>query len=186
MTIDFDLLRAKVFGGRLRQAQVDGINNILNEWTARELRDVRWLANILAQTTWETARTMQPVRERGGAAYLKSKPYYPYYGRGLIQITWKRNYQLFSIEDNPDAALLWPKALDILFDGMIKGLFTGRALTDYFNADTDDALHARRIVNGMDRAVEIRAIHNHYLQALREPHGPGLVFDGVAGQDAAG
>ena len=44
-----------------------------------------------------------------------------YYGRGLVQITWHENYKKFGefldipLEENPDLALEWDVALDILF-----------------------------------------------------------------------
>ncbi|ANK73723.1 hypothetical protein FA04_14505 [Ensifer adhaerens] len=54
-----------------------------------------------------------------------------YRGRGLAQITGKTNYAKFGIAGNPDAAKDMATAVRILFDGMEKGLFTGRKLSDY-------------------------------------------------------
>ena len=39
-------------------------------------------AYVLATAFWETARTIQPVREMGGEKYLRSKKCYPYVGMG--------------------------------------------------------------------------------------------------------
>lgn len=68
---------------------------------------------------------------------LPSGPYgQSYYGRGLVQITWYDNYQKFAhilgvpLDKNPDLALEWGHALDILFLGMRDGVFTGKKLAD--------------------------------------------------------
>ena len=39
---------------------------------------------------------------------------------------------------------------------MHKGLFTGKKLSDYINATKTDYLNARRIINGVDRADDIK------------------------------
>lgn len=155
--------------GSLNQGQVDGFNHILEEWERRALTDLRWLAYILASVWHETAFTMQPIVERGSAAYLQGKPYYPWIGRGLIQITWKKNYDKFGIKDPADA-LAWPVALRVLFDGMIKGMFTGKGLPQYFNDRVNDPRNARRIVNGLDKASEITAHHAKFLGILKLAH----------------
>ncbi|NTV99551.1 MAG: carboxypeptidase, partial [Chlorobiaceae bacterium] len=50
------------------------------------------IAYVLATTQWETSQTFKPVRE----AFWESEEwrkkhfrYYPYYGRGYVQLTWK-------------------------------------------------------------------------------------------------
>src|SRR5262245_13473604 len=93
----FPPVRSRIFGGILRQSQVDGIKAIVGEWERRSpAGDLRWLAYMLATTTWETNHTMQPVRE----AYWLSEDwrranlrYWPYYGRGYVELTWKDNYK---------------------------------------------------------------------------------------------
>ncbi|MGJ7039139.1 putative chitinase [Shinella sp. BE166] len=52
-------------------------------------------------------------------------------GRGLAQITGRENYEKFGIADNPEAAGEMATAVRILFDGMTKGMFTGKKLADY-------------------------------------------------------
>lgn len=54
-----------------------------------------------------------------------------YRGRGLAQITGKTNYAKFGLAENPDAASEMATAVRILFDGMTKGMFTGKKLADY-------------------------------------------------------
>ena len=169
----FDTVRSSVFKGKLSDTQVSGIENIIT------YRDTQWpkmsndeLAYLLATVAWETAWTMQPIKEMGGPDYLKSKKYYPWYGRGLIQITWKANYDKFGIS-SPDDALKWPKALDVCFRGMILGMFTGKKLSDYIGASRD-YVNARRIINGTDKAAEIAKVAESFRSALVK--GAGTAF----------
>lgn len=50
--------------------------------------------HFLAQAYHETAY-FQTNKEKGSEQYLKNKPYYPYYGRGLMQITWFNLYEKY-------------------------------------------------------------------------------------------
>lgn len=172
MSIDrkifFAGIRQQPFSGKLNAGQVSGTSAILDEWERRKLTDLRWLAYMLATTKWETDHTMLPIKEGGSAAYLRGKKYYPWYGRGFVQLTWKRNYdafrapvlKLFSVDivENADNAMQLGPAAYIMFEGMTKGTFTGKKLSDYFNASKTDWLNARRIINGTDRAADIVGI----------------------------
>jgi len=152
--------------GPLSQDQVDGFNKILDEWEGRPgLSDIRWLAYMLATVWHETDKKMQPIQEMGSLEYLKKKPYYPWIGRGLVQITWKKNYDKFGIS-KPEDALTWPVALRVMFDGMVTGEFTGKSLMDYFNHRANDPLRARRIINGLDRAATVKSYYLAFLEAL--------------------
>lgn len=164
----FDAIRQSLFTGSMSQSQVDGINHVL------DYREDKWpdmpdneLAYLLATDKWETAHTMQPIKEMGSETYLRSKKYYPWYGRGLVQITWKANYEKFGIA-NPDDALTWPVALDVIFRGMIFGMFTGRKLADYISPEKLDYVGARAIVNGTDKAVDIARIADAFRKALMQ------------------
>ena len=163
----FDEVRNSLFGGRLTQSQVEGMENIIRyrDENYRGVTDDQ-LAYMLATVKWETAHTMQPIKEYGSNAYLRAKPYFPYYGRGLVQLTWKKNYELYGIADTPDEALEWPTSLKVMFDGMVRGVFTGKKLSDYINNTKRDYVNARRIINGTDRAKEIAAIANDYRDAI--------------------
>jgi hypothetical protein len=181
----FTLVRHTVFGGKLTKEQVDGLEKILGFWeayTAVQPRDARHLGYMLATTFWETGRTMQPVREFGAPAYLRSKPYWPWIGRGLVQLTWKQNYVTMNailqkagaevdLLSNPDDAMKWEYALPIMFEGMTlgwtsKGDFTGKALEHYFNDTKDDPIGARAIINGTDRAETIAGVHQEFCAAI--------------------
>lgn len=173
----FDRVRRAVFGGRLTARQVDGINQIIayraSNWP--KMSDDE-LAYVLATVVHETAFEMQPITERGGQKYLRSKPYFPFYGRGLVQITWERNYKLFNVSP-PEKALEWPVALDICFRGMILGMFTGKKLADYIAGGKCDYIGARRIINGTDRAKLIAGYARSFQDAMRQagqnPKGAG-------------
>jgi hypothetical protein len=166
--IFFDDVRNSLFGGKLSQGQVEGMEKIINYSTV----SLDQLAYVLATVKWGTAHTMQPIKEYGSTAYLKSKPYWPYYGRGLVQLTWRDNYAKYGLEKTPDKALEWESSLFVLFDGMTKGLFTGKKLDDYINDNKRDYINARRIINGTDRAKEIAQIADAYRTALIAAQDP--------------
>jgi putative chitinase len=90
--------------GALTQSQVDGFNEILDEWERRGGGDLRHLAYMLATVWHETGRKMQPVREGGGKAYLRSKRYYPWVGEGLVQVTCEENARKFGATKPAEAA----------------------------------------------------------------------------------
>ncbi|WP_217577311.1 carboxypeptidase [Mesorhizobium sp. GbtcB19] len=133
-------------------------------------------AYVLATAFWETAHTMQPVVE----AYWLSENwrrnnlrYYPWYGRGFVQLTWEKNYQRAEAEtgspvhQNPALALNPAIAAKIAVTGMREGWFTGRDLNDFIDLQHSDFVNARRIINGVDRAQEIAVIAQHYDEALK-------------------
>jgi putative chitinase len=176
----FERLRRAVFGGRLTARQVDGINQILAYRAAKwpKMSDDE-LSYVLATVVHETAFEMQPIRERGGQKYLQSKPYYPFYGRGLVQITWERNYKLFKVSP-PDAALDWPIALDVAFRGMVLGMFTGKKLADYIANGRCDYIGARRIINGTDRARLIAGYARSFQDAFKQASAQKSASKGAA------
>lgn len=172
----FGRARMSPFGGTLAQGQVNGLNFILDAWESRsDLTDKRWLAYMLATAKWETGHTMQPIEEIGkgvGRPYGVTVNGHVYYGRGLVQLTWAVNYVKMArltgvaLVDHPELALDPKIAALIMFEGMKGGLFTGVGLPSFFNDLRDDPREARRIINGMDHADDIAAIHRAFLAAL--------------------
>lgn len=88
-------------------------------------------------------------------------------GRGICQCTGKDNYEKYGIADNPDKALEAEFAVSIMFDGMVNGRFTGKALSDYFNECKTDWVGARRIINGTDKAAKIAGEAETFYAAIR-------------------
>jgi putative chitinase len=166
---------------RLLQSQVDTLDAILDEYEKRTI-PLWFPAYMMATALGETGIKLAPVREGfsktddAARAYVKRKRYryakpagpygLVYYGRGLVQVTWFDNYEKLTkiaqsqgidvdFVKNP-ALLLEPKwAVWAMVEGMTRGTFTGRKLSDYFTGTRSDPLHARQIINAMDRAAEI-------------------------------
>ena len=171
----FTQIRVHLFNGRLQQSQVDGINFILAAAPAGI--DRRWLAYALATTQHETGATMRPIEEWGkgeGRLYgsRDAETGHVYYGRGYVQLTWRDNYRRMGellgvdLEHRPELALDPTLAAKIMFEGMSRGLFTGRKFADFFNAERTDWHRARMIINGLDRAALIAAYAVKYDEAL--------------------
>ena len=130
------------------------------------------MAYVLATAYHETAHTMKPINEKGSEKYLRSKKYYPFFGRGYVQITWRENYvkagKALGVDfvKNPALLLKPDYAAPILIVGMVEGWFTGKKLSDYITLQKSDFRNARRIVNGTDRADLIAGYAKDYDKAL--------------------
>lgn len=183
--IFFGGIRQQPFSGKLTSDQVNGTSAILDEWERRKLTDMRHLAYMLATTKWETGHTMQPITEGGSQRYLRGKKYWPFIGRGYVQLTWDYNYKKMTkllqaanfapaalrgvapdLFASPDRALEPDIAAFVMFEGMIGGVFTGKKLSDYFNDQKTDWINARRIINGTDKAADIAAIGKMFFADL--------------------
>ena len=180
--IFFDKIRESLFHV-LTNNQVDGTGALLDEWEKeRSKDDTRWLAYVLATAYHETAHTMQPIEEYG---HGKGRPYgvpndkgLAYYGRGYCQLTWDRNYKAAGdycgadLLTHPELALDNHIASKIICEGMKDGWFTGKKLADYFNADRDDPVGARHIINGSDRAELVASYYRCFANALTAAKKP--------------
>jgi len=133
------------------------------------------IAYVLATVQWETAQTFKPVREAfwNNEGWRQSHlRYYPYYGRGYVQLTWKNNYQKYSqilgvdLVGNPDLAMDSDIALFVLVHGFKTGTFTGRKITDYITKSQTDFVNARRCINGLDHAHDIARLAENFLRSL--------------------
>jgi putative chitinase len=157
----FARVRVRPFGGVLTQSQVDGLNVLLDKAPAD--LPMTQLAYVLGTTFWETARTMQPIKEHGGPAYFTrmydirgSRPKVArqlgnvnpgdgakFAGRGYVQITGRANYVKagdflgLDLVGNPDLALKPEYAAPILFRGMEEGWFTSHDLDDHIDPHID-------------------------------------------------
>ena len=179
--IYFNHVRVSLFSGALEQVHVDGQSVILAVWDYQAggtpMSDLRWLSYMLSTVYHETAQRMWPVTEYGDQAYLQGKEYYPYIGRGFVQLTWEENYDhaskaLALIDDrdlvaHPEMALDSLIATRILFRGMAEGWFTDRKLGQYFNDEKDDPINARQIINANDDDTLIASYHEKFLAALK-------------------
>jgi hypothetical protein len=203
----FDIaIKSSLFGGKIDASQIAGINAILDEAERRGLLDdavsKKKVAYMLATAKIETNATYQPVRE----AYWLSEDwrrrnlrYYPYYGRGLPQLTWEANYRKmtnllrerfkhipdFDLVKHPDQALIPEVAIAIMFEGMLRGDYTGKALKDYFTDTKSNWVGARYIVNGTDRAAEIGDVGQQFYAALegRDDVPERTLHRGMDGED---
>ncbi|MBR0556372.1 hypothetical protein J5J10_11850 [Ciceribacter sp. L1K23] len=193
----FDAVRRDPFAGRLSRGQVAGMTAIAAAWEPLAAgEDRRGLAYGLATAFHETAGTMQAVREtlaktdaqavaRLDRAYAAGRlpqvkrPYWrpdgegrTWYGRGLVQITHRANYQRLSeatgidLVSDPDRAMDLEVAATVLVVGMVKGLFSGRRLGEFFNGTVEDWTGARRIVNGTDRADLVAGYGRAFWRAM--------------------
>lgn len=170
--MNFDKTELALFNNKLSAPQRDGMQAVLNEWFLTGNTDKRHLAYILATIYHETGKTMQPVKEFGGEAYLKGKPYYHYYGRDLVQTTWLKNYERvkefsgIDVVSEPDLIGQMPLAAKVAITFMSKGWYTGRKLSDYFSDTISDPYNARRIINGTDKAQIITGYWQKFYDLL--------------------
>ena len=148
-------------------------------------------AYVLATACWETAHTMEPVREtlatsdasaiarldrafeRGQLTWV-SRPYWRtgFFGRGYVQLTHEANYRRagqhlgVDLVGNPSLALDPDIAAQILVIGSRDGWFTGKRLDDYITLQASNYRGARRIINGTDKASVIAELAREYEAAL--------------------
>ena len=155
--------------GSLSQAQVEGFNRLLAAMGAAGW-PVAFTAYGLVTSWHETAYNLKPVEE----AYWKDDGwrrrnlrYYPWHGRGDVQLTWEQNYRRADEElglggrliADPSLALDPEISARVLVRGMEQGWFTGKRLSHYLpssgTANAAQFTEARRIINGTDKAQAI-------------------------------
>jgi hypothetical protein len=184
----FDELRnSGIFGSALKPDQVKGLQTVCSSAKAANW-PVSFTAYALATACHETAYTMQPVRE---AYWLsenwrsKNLRYFPFYGRGYVQLTWKENYDKADRElklggqlsKNLELALDPDIAARIMVRGMQEGWFAGdrngnrhtlaRHLPANGAASVAQMTSARRIINGTDKNEKIAAEAMKFQKALQ-------------------
>jgi len=194
----FSVVRPYMPRGRLTSDQVKGFEAIIDFCSAAGMRRSH-CAYVLATAYHETAYRMQPVREGlattdEGAVRAVTSLYerglirrnysirdangHSYYGRGLVQLTFKENYKkvgdLLGIDlvNNPDLMLENSVSVPALVLGMRRGLFRRRRSLDMLPSHPTDSewIKARDIINGdvSKNGPKIAAHAKLFLTALQE------------------
>lgn len=174
----YEKVAADLFRGSLPDWQREPLDRLIDEGLARE-RTLEETSYVLATAYHETGRFkhMEEIgqgegRDYGAAVTTMRGRRQSYHGRGFVQITWLENYAEASIWTgvnlirHPDRAMEPEIASKIIWEGMIRGSFTGKNLADYIGAGQVDYVNARRIVNGTDRAEEIAEYARKFEAAL--------------------
>lgn len=166
---------------RMSNEQYNGIQATLT--VAAGKLPLPWCAYCLATEYHETGKRMTGVREGfdvSDAWRKKHLRYYPWYGRGKVQLTWEYNYVYATkrlkelgygvdLVSNPDRALDLEISAIILVYGMLEGWFTKKKLRDYIpnNPEKRHYVNARRIINGTDKAELIAGYAIEFEKGLR-------------------
>ncbi len=183
----FANLRDAPFGKNLTQQNVDGTEAIVDYWESKyggNKTDYA-LATILANAFHETDGTMRwDIEEYGkgkGHQYGITQPNgYAYYGRGFPQLTWASNYKTLGtilgidLYGNPKLALVKENSAAIIVEGMMRHLFGGKSVADYYNGAehfSAEQLHtamveSRHTVNGTDKAELISGYISSFYKAI--------------------
>lgn len=159
---------------------------LLTEAGVRRNRSINDIAYALATAYWESGRFKHKEeigrgrgRDYGESVLVIRGQRETYYGRGYVQLTWLRNYSLMSLiltevlgkeidlVNNPDLAARPEISIEIIWEGMIRGTFTGKNLADYISRDHANFVSARRIINGTDKANKIASIAEKFRDALQ-------------------
>ena len=184
----------KLQGFALSQEQADNINIIYNTCIELGIKRKRHTSYIFATIFHEGSRkervngktiyrrivSVEEVGKGKGKPYgskikYSKKTYINpdkiYFGRGFVQITWYEVYERFGkllkidLLNNPELCLNAEIGARIAVLGMRDGLFTGVNLERYFNDSRTDAINARKIINGTDKAG---LIENYYKVILNQ------------------
>lgn len=149
------------------------------------------IAYMLATAKLETGHTFDPVEEANWLSWSVRKNYFEemydpilgknenrrkmardnenttqgdgekYFGRGYVQLTWKKNYrkmqEKFKVDliNKRENALNHELAIKIMIYGSEQGIFTGAKLSTFINDSKKDYYNARRVINGTDEAAKI-------------------------------
>jgi putative chitinase len=183
----FAHIRPSILYKRLTTSQVNGHKDIINALKKHNV-PLSHAAYVLATAYHETAHRMQPVREGLNASDAWRKRnlrYYPWYGRGHVQLTWRENYVKAdqklglggALVANADLALDPEVSAEVLVVGSVEGWFSGdkrgrhtlaRHLPNGNTATRAQFKQARRIINIMDRADQIAGYALVYQEALKK------------------
>jgi len=175
----FDRIRPMVSNKRLTREQVSHVEAVLDGLQTRGVT-LRQAAYILATAFHESDRFKTLEEYASGRAYegradlgntMKGDGM-RFKGRGLVQITGRRNYADWSkrlgvdLVADPELASDLANAVPILIDGMLLGTFTGKRLSLYVDDTKRDYINARRVVNGRNRAKLVAGYALEFFNAL--------------------
>jgi putative chitinase len=171
----------------------------LNYTTAANIRRT-WLTRFASEAAAAPyvrnpkALAIKVYGGRMGNAPAPSEDGWIYRGAGLVQSTGEENAiratkrlrelgyltKDQSFVTNPELYLVPILAAAVMFIGMEEGWFTGKKLSDFFRAGRADAVGARAIINGNNKAAEF-ALHWKGFRSALEKAGykPGAVVSKI-------
>ncbi|MNK97268.1 hypothetical protein D3C87_1175900 [compost metagenome] len=143
------------------------IEAIFDRWETTDGGHPKHLALMLGTAYRETCgRLASTIGEACGCAKTCGKDEYAavpygrkdscgraYFGRGLVQLTHKGNYDLVGgrlkipLKDYPNLAYEEPFAIMMLVDGLKGRWYAGKPLNTYLNDERSDWVRARKSVN---------------------------------------
>jgi predicted chitinase len=143
------------------------------------ITDNAQMANVFAQVQIESSFVPKTEFRAGWnqawLVALQNRYWFTgYMGRGLIQLTWKGNYQRmgdklgYDLVNNPELANDMTVASNVVCIGMRDGDFTGKSLNSYINKDMISYYQARRIVNGLDKADKVHQLSMEWYNILTQ------------------
>lgn len=158
----------------LTQDRVEALEFLITSFENQPVwKNIAHISYALATLAHETAWTFKPIKEyraRVGSKGRANQDRYwlsGYYGRGYVQLTWKKNYEKFGLAKAPELALEPLTAFNVLTRGMHEGIFTGKKLSDYISDTGKDYKNARKIINGLDQADKIAGYARDFESILR-------------------
>lgn len=157
---------------------------ILTEARNQWIKNVDQLSYIVATTKHETAifkhlKEIEPKKKEKD--YWKpAKNGKVYCGRWYVHLTREKNYKKMQKEIKKDERfddidiVKNPEILEtnkelaafVMVKGMKMGTFTGKSLDDYTGNGTFDAVGAREVVNGSDKAQKIADIYSQEKETM--------------------
>lgn len=162
--------------------QLEHEQKIIQECLKQGVTNAPQIAYILATASHESDRFATQEEYASGADYEGRRDLgntqpgdgKRFKGRGYVQLTGRKNYQLYSQKVGKDLVgnpgiVSQDQDLSrfILVDGMLNGQFTGARLGSYVTEDKTDYVGARAVVNGSDQNIKIANLAGQYETRLR-------------------